>query len=132
MTALSESPLGIYYYLMESSHLELRIDRYHPTKKLTSCQTQHGNRSTTRADGWQPKPQPGRTRAPPYSPGALLARQRESVSVEEVPVPTTMDPKDVIIKVTGTTICESDLPQKVCFCGRQAEINAARTDGDRR
>lgn len=40
---------------------------------------------------------------------ALRWHGKESVSVEEVPVPTITDPKDVVIKVTGTTICGSDL-----------------------
>lgn len=30
------------------------------------------------------------------------------MSVEEVPVPIVIDPKDIVIKVTGTTICGSD------------------------
>lgn len=40
---------------------------------------------------------------------ALRWHGKENVSVEEVPVPTVTDPKDVVIKVTGTTICGSDL-----------------------
>ncbi|KAI5846252.1 GroES-like protein [Morchella snyderi] len=40
---------------------------------------------------------------------ALRWHGKESVDVENVPVPTVTDPKDVVIKVTGTTICGSDL-----------------------
>lgn len=40
---------------------------------------------------------------------ALRWHGKDSVDVENVPVPAVTDPKDVVIKVTGTTICGSDL-----------------------
>lgn len=40
---------------------------------------------------------------------ALCWHGKKSVGVEGVPVPTITDTKDVIIRVTGTTICGSDL-----------------------
>jgi threonine dehydrogenase-like Zn-dependent dehydrogenase len=40
---------------------------------------------------------------------ALRWHGNEDVKVEEVPVPAITDPKDAICKVTGTTVCGSDL-----------------------
>ncbi|KAI9865512.1 MAG: hypothetical protein M1824_002252 [Vezdaea acicularis] len=40
---------------------------------------------------------------------ALRWHGKQNVRVEEVPVPTVTDPKDVVCKVTGTTVCGSDL-----------------------
>lgn len=40
---------------------------------------------------------------------ALVWHGNQSVNVEEVPVPAITDPGDVICKVTGTTVCGSDL-----------------------
>lgn len=40
---------------------------------------------------------------------ALVWHGNKDVRVEEVPVPAITDPGDVICKVTGTTICGSDL-----------------------
>lgn len=40
---------------------------------------------------------------------ALVWHSAERVSMEEVPVPAVTEPKDVILKVTGTTVCGSDL-----------------------
>lgn len=40
---------------------------------------------------------------------ALRWYGKEDVRVEEVPVPAVTDPKDVVCKVTGTTVCGSDL-----------------------
>ncbi|KAI9499689.1 chaperonin 10-like protein [Zychaea mexicana] len=34
---------------------------------------------------------------------------KESLEMQEVPVPAITDPEDVIIKITGTTVCGSDL-----------------------
>lgn len=40
---------------------------------------------------------------------ALVWFGNRDVRVQEVPVPTVTDPGDVVIKVTGTTVCGSDL-----------------------
>lgn len=40
---------------------------------------------------------------------ALVWHGNKDVRVEEVPVPAVTDPTDVVIKVTGTTVCGSDL-----------------------
>ncbi len=40
---------------------------------------------------------------------ALVWHGKEDVRVEEVPVPAVTDPTDVVCKVTGTTVCGSDL-----------------------
>ena len=40
---------------------------------------------------------------------ALRWHGSRDVRVEEVPVPAITEPKDVICKVTGTTVCGSDL-----------------------
>ena len=40
---------------------------------------------------------------------ALVWHGKKDVRVEEVPVPAITDPGDVICKVTGTTVCGSDL-----------------------
>lgn len=40
---------------------------------------------------------------------ALVWFGNKDVRVQEVPVPTITDPTDVIVKVTGTTVCGSDL-----------------------
>ena len=40
---------------------------------------------------------------------ALRWYGKQNVKVEEVPIPTVTDPEDVVCKVTGTTICGSDL-----------------------
>jgi threonine dehydrogenase-like Zn-dependent dehydrogenase len=40
---------------------------------------------------------------------ALRWHGTRDVRVEEIPVPAITEPKDVIYKVTGTTICGSDL-----------------------
>jgi Alcohol dehydrogenase GroES-like domain/Alcohol dehydrogenase GroES-associated len=40
---------------------------------------------------------------------ALRWHGNKDVRVEEVPVPTITEPADVILKVTGTTVCGSDL-----------------------
>lgn len=40
---------------------------------------------------------------------ALRWNGDKDVRVEEVPVPTITEPADVIVKVTGTTVCGSDL-----------------------
>ncbi|MBA3270164.1 MAG: glutathione-dependent formaldehyde dehydrogenase [Acidobacteria bacterium] len=40
---------------------------------------------------------------------ALCWQGKNSVSVEQVPDPTILDPKDAVIKITSTAICGSDL-----------------------
>ena len=40
---------------------------------------------------------------------ALCWFGNKDVRVQEVPVPAVTDPKDVVCKVTGTTVCGSDL-----------------------
>ena len=40
---------------------------------------------------------------------ALVWHGKKDVRVENVPVPTVTEPTDVICKVTGTTVCGSDL-----------------------
>ena len=40
---------------------------------------------------------------------ALVWHGKLDVRVEEVPVPAVTDPTDVVCKVTGTTVCGSDL-----------------------
>ena len=40
---------------------------------------------------------------------ALRWYGKEKVKVEEVSIPTVTDPEDVVCKITGTTICGSDL-----------------------
>ena len=40
---------------------------------------------------------------------ALVWHGNKDVRVEEVPVPAVTEPTDVICKVTGTTVCGSDL-----------------------
>ena len=40
---------------------------------------------------------------------ALRWYGNKDVRVEEVPVPAVTEPEDVIVKVTGTTVCGSDL-----------------------
>lgn len=40
---------------------------------------------------------------------ALRWYGKEKVKVEEVPIPTITEPEDVVCKVTGTTVCGSDL-----------------------
>lgn len=40
---------------------------------------------------------------------ALQWHGKEDVRIVDVPIPDISEPKDVIIKVTGTTICGSDL-----------------------
>jgi len=53
------------------------------------------------------------TSEPNYRPNETMLALRwygnRDVRVEEVPVPTVTEPTDVICKVTGTTICGSDL-----------------------
>ena len=53
------------------------------------------------------------TNKPNYRPSETMMALRwhgnKSVSVDEVPVPAITEPEDVICKVTGTTICGSDL-----------------------
>jgi threonine dehydrogenase-like Zn-dependent dehydrogenase len=49
------------------------------------------------------------TRAGGETMRALVWHSKRDVRVEDVPVPTITDPKDVVCRVTGTTICGSDL-----------------------
>jgi Alcohol dehydrogenase GroES-like domain/Alcohol dehydrogenase GroES-associated len=40
---------------------------------------------------------------------ALVWHGKENVRVEQVPIPTITEPKDAIVRITGTTVCGSDL-----------------------
>lgn len=40
---------------------------------------------------------------------ALVWHGARKVSMEDVPVPTVNEPDDIILRVTGTTVCGSDL-----------------------
>ncbi|KAI9781360.1 MAG: hypothetical protein M1816_002380 [Peltula sp. TS41687] len=51
----------------------------------------------------EPKTRPNETMK------ALVWYGNKDVRVQDVPVPTITDPTDVVIKVTGTTVCGSDL-----------------------
>jgi len=60
-----------------------------------------GDKPTTTTNN--PKTRPGETMK------ALRWHGNLSVSVDNVPVPAITEPSDVIVKVTGTTVCGSDL-----------------------
>jgi threonine dehydrogenase-like Zn-dependent dehydrogenase len=50
-----------------------------------------------------PETRPGETML------ALVWHGKRNVSVESVPIPKVTDPTDVVCKVTGSTVCGSDL-----------------------
>ncbi|PVH82146.1 GroES-like protein [Cadophora sp. DSE1049] len=70
----------------------------------------HSNNATTAQDITNP----GRDRAKYADPSgetmkALVWNGKNSVKIEEVPKPRVVEDRDVILKITGSTVCGSDL-----------------------
>lgn len=70
----------------------------------------HGTNATTAQDITNP----GRDRAKYADPSgetmkALVWNGKNSVKIEEVPKPRVVEDRDVILKITGSTVCGSDL-----------------------
>ena len=81
--------------------------RYNPNKMNTlvtnKVQEMLGDRKVLVHNADTEQKRPGETMK------ALVWHGKKDVRVEEVPVPAITDPGDVICKVTGTTVCGSDL-----------------------
>ncbi|PPR05789.1 hypothetical protein CVT24_006844 [Panaeolus cyanescens] len=66
------------------------------------AQSYLGDKPTTTSPSYKPR-QDGSTMK------ALVWHGAKKVAMEEVPVPTVNEPDDIVLRVTGTTVCGSDL-----------------------
>lgn len=68
----------------------------------------HGDDNTTLQDVTNPDQYPGAA-DPSDKMKALVWMGKNKVEVHEVSKPKIMEPRDVILKITGSTVCGSDL-----------------------
>ncbi|KAF2196135.1 GroES-like protein [Delitschia confertaspora ATCC 74209] len=69
----------------------------------------HGDSATTQQDVTNPAYTKGAADPSGEKMKALVWMGKNKVEVVEAPKPTLMEPRDVIVKVTGSTVCGSDL-----------------------
>lgn len=69
----------------------------------------HGDNATTMQDNTNPANNPTWADKSGEKMKALAWMGKNSVEIVEVPKPAIVEPRDVILKITGSTVCGSDL-----------------------
>jgi len=69
----------------------------------------HGDNATTHQDVTNPGVYPGAADPSGEKMKALVWQGKNKVEMVECPKPKIMEPRDVILKITGSTVCGSDL-----------------------
>ena len=83
----------------ESTEFQLKPAKMNAATKL--AESYLGDKPTSTSPSY--KTRPGETMK------ALVWMAAQKVEMQDVPVPAVTEPKDIVLRVTGTTVCGSDL-----------------------